>query len=245
MCPGIARTATSGRAPLQGSRTRARMTRDPRGFRAKASAAAAAGRVLGDRRRVRSRSRSRSPSQHPGDDQRRALGRGGRGEVARGIGTDRCRPLPLVRLAQTGLRAPCSGWPPVAWSLEEWNNPATGVGAAFTIGLVGYAIAPAVVAHAVLAYPFGRLASRLERLTVVVAYVDTVLVLGLLPALFFAPAAHRVPSVPAKPAARRRQPGALRRSEQSWAVGYSWDGPPLRRAGARGDLLEPAARSAA
>ena len=77
-----------------------------------------------------------------------------------------------------------------AWSLEEWNNPGTGVGAAFTLGLVGYAIAPAVVAHAVLAYPSGRLTSPLERLTIVVAYVDTVLVLGLVAALFFAPAAH-------------------------------------------------------
>ena len=37
-----------------------------------------------------------------------------------------------------------------------------------------------VVAHAVLAYPSGRLASPLERLTIVVAYVDTVLVLGYL-----------------------------------------------------------------
>jgi signal transduction histidine kinase len=93
-----------------------------------------------------------------------------------------------------GLHRPASGalfgLAACAWALEEWNNPATGVGAAFTIGLVGHAVAAAVVAHAVLAYPFGRLTSRLERLTVVVAYVDTLLVLGLLPALYFAPAAH-------------------------------------------------------
>jgi signal transduction histidine kinase len=94
-----------------------------------------------------------------------------------------------------GWRRPASGvlfgLAAFAWSLEEWNNPGTGVGAAFTVGLVGYAIAPAVVTHAVLAYPFGRLGSRLERLTVVVAYVDTVLVLGLIATLFFAPAAHQ------------------------------------------------------
>jgi signal transduction histidine kinase len=94
-----------------------------------------------------------------------------------------------------GWRRPASGvlfgLAAVAWSLEEWNNPATGVAAAFTLGLVGYAIAPAVVAHAVLAYPTGRLGSRPERLTIVVAYVDTVLVLGLLAALFYAPAAHQ------------------------------------------------------
>ena len=94
-----------------------------------------------------------------------------------------------------GWRRPASGalfgLAAFAWSLEEWNNPVTGVAAVFTVGLVGYAIAPAVVAHAVLAYPTGRLASPLERLTIVVAYVDTVLVLGLLAALFFAPAAHQ------------------------------------------------------
>jgi signal transduction histidine kinase len=93
-----------------------------------------------------------------------------------------------------GWRKPASGilfgLVALAWSLEEWNNPATGVGAAFTLGLAGHAAAPAVVAHAVLAYPFGRLASRPERLTVVVAYVDALVVLGLLPALVFAPAAH-------------------------------------------------------
>jgi signal transduction histidine kinase len=93
-----------------------------------------------------------------------------------------------------GMRRPASGalfgLAAFVLSLEEWNNPGTGVGMAFTLGLVGHAITPAVVAHAVLAYPFGRLPSRLERLTVVVAYVDTLLVLGLLPALLFAPAAH-------------------------------------------------------
>ncbi len=93
-----------------------------------------------------------------------------------------------------GWRRPASGalfgLAAFAWWLEEWNNPATGVGAVFTVGLVGYAIASAVVAHAVLAYPFGRLASPLERLTIVVAYIDTVLVFGLLAALFFAPATH-------------------------------------------------------
>ena len=93
-----------------------------------------------------------------------------------------------------GMRRPASGalfgLAAFAWSLEEWNNPGTGVGAAFTLGLVGVAITPAVVAHAVLAYPFGRLASRPERLTIAIAYIDTVLLLGLLPTLFNAPAAR-------------------------------------------------------
>ena len=77
-----------------------------------------------------------------------------------------------------------------AMALEEWNSPATGIAAAFTIGLVGHTLTPAVVVHAVLGYPFGRLASRPERLTVAVAYIDTLLVLGLLPALVLAPGTH-------------------------------------------------------
>jgi signal transduction histidine kinase len=100
-----------------------------------------------------------------------------------------------------GWRRPASGalfgLAACALALEEWNSPATGIGAAFTIGLVGHALTPTVVAHAVLAYPFGRLASRPERLTVGVAYVDTLVALGLLPALFFAPATqgcHLCPS---------------------------------------------------
>jgi signal transduction histidine kinase len=93
-----------------------------------------------------------------------------------------------------GWRRPASGalfgLAACALALEEWNSPATGIGVAFTIGLAGHALTPAVVAHAVLAYPSGRLASRPERLIVAVAYVDTLLVLGLLPALVFAPGGH-------------------------------------------------------
>jgi signal transduction histidine kinase len=75
----------------------------------------------------------------------------------------------------------------VAWFVAEWDNPAMGIGVAFTVGLAAHALAPAVVAHAVLAYPFGRLASRLERVAVSLAYIDGAFVLGLLPALFFDP----------------------------------------------------------
>jgi signal transduction histidine kinase len=75
----------------------------------------------------------------------------------------------------------------MAWFVAEWDNPGIAVGMAFTVGLAAHALAPAVVAHAVMAYPFGRLSSRLERLAVGLAYVDGALVLGLLPALFFDP----------------------------------------------------------
>jgi signal transduction histidine kinase len=75
----------------------------------------------------------------------------------------------------------------MAWFVVEWDNPGIGIGIAFTLGLVAHALAPAFVAHAVLAYPFGRLPSRRERLSVGLAYVDAALILGLLPALFLDP----------------------------------------------------------
>jgi signal transduction histidine kinase len=75
----------------------------------------------------------------------------------------------------------------MAWFVAEWDNPGIGIGVAFTIGLAASALPPALVAHAVLAYPFGRLSSRLEHLAIGLAYADTVLILGLFPALFFDP----------------------------------------------------------
>jgi signal transduction histidine kinase len=83
---------------------------------------------------------------------------------------------------RSGLLLAAAG---MTWFVAEWDNP--GIGTAFTLGLAAHALAPAFVAHAVLAYPFGRLPSRLERLSVSLAYVDTALILGLLPALFFDP----------------------------------------------------------
>jgi signal transduction histidine kinase len=75
----------------------------------------------------------------------------------------------------------------IGWLLAEWNNPEFGSSLAFSIGLALYAVAPALVAHAALSYPDGRLPSRVDRLGVALAYFGAVLVLGLLPALFFDP----------------------------------------------------------
>jgi signal transduction histidine kinase len=77
----------------------------------------------------------------------------------------------------------------LAWFLAEWNNPGAGVALVFTVGLVLQAACPPLVGHAALAYPGGRLRSRLERVAVAVAYGGAVLALGILPALFFDPAA--------------------------------------------------------
>jgi signal transduction histidine kinase len=76
------------------------------------------------------------------------------------------------------------------WFLVEWNNPGIGWAFAFALGLTLYAVAAPIVAHAALAYPGGRLESAHDRFAIAAAYVGTVVMLGLLPALFFDPAAQ-------------------------------------------------------
>jgi len=77
-----------------------------------------------------------------------------------------------------------------AWFLLEWNNPAAGSAVVFTIGLVLYAAAPPLVAHAMLAYPDGRVGWWPGRLGLALGYAGSVLVLGLLAAAAFNPAAQ-------------------------------------------------------
>ena len=69
-----------------------------------------------------------------------------------------------------------------AWFLLEWNNPAAGSAFVFTIGLVLYAAAPPLVAHAMLAYPDGRVSWWPGLLGLALASVSAVLVLGVLAA---------------------------------------------------------------
>jgi signal transduction histidine kinase len=91
------------------------------------------------------------------------------------------------------LRRPDSRFGPLlaaggfGWFLLEWNNPGIGSALAFTVGLVLYASCAPVVGHAVLAHGGGRLGSHVERAAVGVAYTGAVLVVGLLPAMFFDP----------------------------------------------------------
>ena len=77
-----------------------------------------------------------------------------------------------------------------AWWLLEWNNPAAGSAIVFTIGLALYAAAPPLVAHAMLAYPDGRVGWWPGRVGLGCAYAGSVLVLGLLAAAAFDPAAE-------------------------------------------------------
>ena len=76
-----------------------------------------------------------------------------------------------------------------AWFLAEWDNPGVGSALVFTIGLALYTTCPPLAGWAMLAYPGGRLASWEERVTVALALAGGVLVLGLLPALVYDPAA--------------------------------------------------------
>ncbi len=75
-----------------------------------------------------------------------------------------------------------------AWLVVELENPGVGSPVLFTIGLIAYAACPALVAHAALAYPDGRVSGRLARAGLVLAYASTLLGLGLLAALAFDPA---------------------------------------------------------
>jgi signal transduction histidine kinase len=74
-----------------------------------------------------------------------------------------------------------------AWFLGEWNNPGIGSAPGFTAGLLLYAVTPALIAHAALAYPSGRLSSPLDRIWLAVAYFGSLVLLGLLPAFVFDP----------------------------------------------------------
>ncbi len=148
------------------------------------------------------------------------------------------------RRKRAGLLLAASG---VAWFFPEWDNPGIGAAVAFTFGLVTYALAPAVVAHAVLAYPSGRLSSPLDRLAVTVAYADAALILGLLPAVFFSPPEQGCSLCPPNLLLADSQPG-LFESLNRWGIRLSlvWPiviaalcvwrlarpGAPLRRAAA-------------
>jgi signal transduction histidine kinase len=78
----------------------------------------------------------------------------------------------------------------VAWFLPEWGaNPQAGTALGFTVGLVGFVACVPLVGHAALAYPTGRLRSRLALVVVTVSYAGALLLLGLLPAMVFDPKA--------------------------------------------------------
>ena len=95
----------------------------------------------------------------------------------------------------------------IGWFLLEWNNPGTGSQLAFAIGLALYAVGAPLIAHAVLAYPSGRLSGWLDRAGLTAAYLGAGLVLGLLPALFFDPASQGCGQCPRNLLLVRDDPG--------------------------------------
>jgi signal transduction histidine kinase len=96
-----------------------------------------------------------------------------------------------------------------AWFVAEWDNPGVGSAVAFTIGLVLYAACAPLVAWAMLAYPSGRLGSWGDHVAVGVALAGNVLVLGLLPVLFFDPAAAGCAQCPENLLLVRDEPGVF------------------------------------
>jgi signal transduction histidine kinase len=85
----------------------------------------------------------------------------------------------------------------LVWFLPEWNNPGIGSSLAFTIGLLFFGVVCApLIAHAVVAYRRGLPTSLAERGALLLAYVGSLLVLGLLPALFYDPRAQACSQCP-------------------------------------------------
>ena len=111
----------------------------------------------------------------------------------------------------------------VTWFLAEWNNPGAGIALAFTAGLVLQAACPPLIGHAALVYPGGRLRSRPERVAVAIAYGGAVLALGILPALFFQPAAQGCGQCPANLLGVFNDPQAVRAlTRVGIQVGLAW-----------------------
>jgi signal transduction histidine kinase len=75
------------------------------------------------------------------------------------------------------------------WFLLEWNNPGVGSSLVFTVGLVFYAAAAPLIAHALLAYRQARLGLA-DRAAIATAYTGSLLALGVLSALVYDPAAQ-------------------------------------------------------
>ncbi len=132
----------------------------------------------------------------------------------------------LVLLSQTGSRTAgvlltVSGF---AWFAAEWNNSSVDSAVVFTAGVVFSTVCPALVGHALLRYDGARL-DRLGALAVRVAYFATIVLAGLLPAVFFEPAQQGCADCPANLVARYSEPAVVRVLDGSAVVaGLLWCG---------------------
>ena len=94
--------------------------------------------------------------------------------------------------------------PGAGWLVAEWDNPAAPSGIVFTTGLLLWTVAPVMLAHAVLAYPSGRLRRWPARLLVTSGYAVTVGLQGIATALVFDPAGEGCTDCPRNLLACRR-----------------------------------------
>jgi signal transduction histidine kinase len=85
----------------------------------------------------------------------------------------------------------------LAWSVAEWDNPEATSALLFSLGLAGFAAAPAVVFHLALTDARGRLPGQAAAALVGAGYVVTLGVQGVLSAVGFDPAAGGCVSCPA------------------------------------------------
>ena len=84
----------------------------------------------------------------------------------------------------------------LAWLLVEWPNPASAGSLTFSVGLVFHVAYPALIAHAALAFPNGRLGTPIARAVVAAGYLTNIVVLGVVPTFFFEPGSARCPGCP-------------------------------------------------
>ena len=122
-------------------------------------------------------------------------------------------------LARSGTLVALVG---IAWIAAAWDAPGSPSPLVFTAGLVADSAALALAAHLLLGYPGGRLRGRARSVVVAAGYADLVGVVGIAPALFFAPASTGCP-MPVEPPADDGQPrGGNGSRETGWRLGVAW-----------------------
>lgn len=84
----------------------------------------------------------------------------------------------------------------LAWFVAEWPNPASAGSLVFSAGLIFHAAYPALIAQVAIEFPDGHVRGPSGRIVVVAALVTNVVVLGLVPTLFFEPGSAGCPACP-------------------------------------------------
>ncbi len=104
-----------------------------------------------------------------------------------------------------------------AWFVADWNNQQAGSSVVFTVGLVFSTVAPVLVGHAFLRYE-GLSLDVFGRLGVVLGYVSTVVIAGVVPAVYFDPVRQGCAGCPANLLAGQSDPAVVARIGQAAVV---------------------------